>query len=690
MKKLSKFAGIILKNEKLIPLIIVVLVLILCSAVDIFAKETVVAMNMYGEYIFCEDEYYDTPNSVTFIYDGILDKNSCLCVLLSQNGGGDFSEIMKLDDSEFILNPTEEETYCVLKFNIYDSIEDKYYEIDLEDKYYYIHFVKDKQELVADFSASIYDQENGVYFLSGEKPVLDLIPKSDVTNMVSVTKNGEEQLFSISAETKFEFEEGEYSLNVYTIDEKGNIISADGFPINFVYDITPPENAEFYIYGGSAKESDEDVILSNEALRIAIVCEDELSGVDDVIICSKNERIHKSEIKLPVGYSGDLSVYAIDKCGNVSDKFKSNKKYIIENEPPSVEVTKSDGSAGFSVDIKIKDEMAGLNLCDIYADGNLLRSEEYSNKEIYERTINVYTNDMINSSKGVELRVVAVDNAGNEIEYYENIKPSDNTPPNIIIDGVYNNGVYSKSVNVNMDISDDSGYLQDVEIIVECADEEGCIKTTNYRESDSLYFEDEGKYSLKVKACDASFNTSEAYTKFVIDKSAPLIKGLELFDGKYLPEFSIKDMIGNMFSDMTLVDYKLYLNGDNFDKDSVVCDDGHYTFSVIAKDLAGNMSANQAEFVVYTVDDEKVKNDAKNIKNNNEIIDDRTLKSTEKSLETKPVPKDLDDENATKSISVHDNKFLIYLTLSAAVFTLAGLVVLLCVKWGKSKTDTEA
>ena len=175
----------------------------------------------------------------------------------------------------------------------------------------------------------------------------------------------------------------------------------------------------------------------------------------------------------------------------------------------------------------------------------------------------------------------------------------------------------------------------------------------------------DGEYEIVVKAKDMYGNENIAEKRLIIDKSAPMITGLEEYDGRYLKELSLKEKIGEMIYDKHLFKLRTYLNGQEYDFNNAIKSSGHYVLSVMAMDEAGNRAYKQAEFVI------KDENDSLN----------NTKAEAVKAVSVNSLDKQNTEENVKLIIDNGEGKksnYRLLLALSAAVVCaiLTGIIII--------------
>ena len=202
------------------------------------------------------------------------------------------------------------------------------------------------------------------------------------------------------------------------------------------------------------------------------------------------------------------------------------------------------------------------------------------------------------------LEISARDRAGNESSRQLSIEKEDYTSPRIEISGIKNGAIYAGEIAPQIKISDEQA--GNLEIIME-AEIEGAGKREKitYGKSDNVSFSKDGDYIFRVTAADPSGNSAQREIYFTIDKEAPVIKGLEGLSGGSFDSFCLKRDAKTVIEDMSIANYRLYLNGRDYSEEETVAESGEYVLRVSAADQAGNTSDSEVAFVIREGEDKE-------------------------------------------------------------------------------------
>ena len=135
-------------------------------------------------------------------------------------------------------------------------------------------------------------------------------------------------------------------------------------------------------------------------------------------------------------------------------------------------------------------------------------------------------------------------------------------------------------------------------------------------------FTEDGIYDIIIVSRDIAGNESSSSVHFTIDKTAPVIGDLSMYDGKSFREIDLDEIdLDNLVTDLTVCEVRMYLNGSEYDGLAEI-EDGSYTLLITAVDELGHTSEKSVTFVLDTkapvfivtgVEDGEIKDDNYNI-----------------------------------------------------------------------------
>ena len=113
----------------------------------------------------------------------------------------------------------------------------------------------------------------------------------------------------------------------------------------------------------------------------------------------------------------------------------------------------------------------------------------------------------------------------------------------------------------------------------------------------SQSFTEDGYYTITISAVDRAGNRSEQVIHFTIDTQAPVIDGLDQYDGKYLHFFRLQEKLEDMISELTVPTVRMTLNGEAYNGEEITAD-GKYTLTIEVTDEVGLKTVKSVEFVI--------------------------------------------------------------------------------------------
>lgn len=209
--------------------------------------------------------------------------------------------------------------------------------------------------------------------------------------------------------------------------------------------------------------------------------------------------------------------------------------------------------------------------------------------------------------------VSATDKAGNTSSTQSLTFSVDRTKPEIKIRGTGNYEQWGEPATIRFVVVE--SFYQDNTVIISGTrrDMYGTVsdidlpklKNTGKTSTLSQTFKEDGIYAFKILSKDKAGNESHEEIHFTIDRTAPRINGIKKFDGGCYPEFKLADTLDEIFEDLTVISYRILLNGVEYNGTDTITEEGKYNLYVTAKDELGHTSSEMIEFmIVHTVQEE--------------------------------------------------------------------------------------
>lgn len=308
---------------------------------------------------------------------------------------------------------------------------------------------------------------------------------------------------------------------------------------------------------------------------------------------------------------GRYQIYAIttDSAGNQT---KSNTlRFVIDKTAPKLAISgTSDGSMN-GTDVSLQFDLTDSFYQTVRSvirmertlDGNTTSSEETA---FPKRGKHSTWNHTFSEDGTYTVTFTATDKAGNKAKTQKITFTVDKTQPVIQITGTSNYEQWNKPVTVRFAVEESyytgnhitiQGTRQDINGEVEELD---LPAITNSAKVSSLLqtFKQDGIYDVTVTAKDEAGNQNKQEIHFTLDQTRPEIHKVKQYQGGYYQMFKIADSLEEVFRDLTVVSYRILLNGVEYDGTTPVTEEGKYNLSVEVEDELGHKSTETAEFII--------------------------------------------------------------------------------------------
>lgn len=308
---------------------------------------------------------------------------------------------------------------------------------------------------------------------------------------------------------------------------------------------------------------------------------------------------------------GSYTIYAIttDAAGNQATS--NTLRFVIDKTAPELSVSGvSDGSmngAPVTIDFTCVESFFATNQISIQVEKTL--DGVTTTEEIKKFPKNVKRTSMRHtfSEDGTyKVMISAIDKAGN-IAQRESVSFSiDQTKPVIYITGTANYEQWRRPVTVRFSVKE-SYYLKNQVIITGThIDINGNVTKVELPKMpcsgkiNSLLqtFDKDGIYYFKVVSKDEAGNWESDEIHFTIDQTNPQINKVRSYHGGYYQEFRMADSLEEIFKDLTVVSYRILLNGIEYNGTDIVTEEGKYNLYVEVEDELGHQSSENVEFII--------------------------------------------------------------------------------------------
>ncbi|MDD6071119.1 MAG: Ig-like domain repeat protein [Clostridiales bacterium] len=200
----------------------------------------------------------------------------------------------------------------------------------------------------------------------------------------------------------------------------------------------------------------------------------------------------------------------------------------------------------------------------------------------------------------------ATDKAGNVATTKTISFSVDRTKPVIRFVGTDNYQQWKKPVTVQFTVEESYYAKNRVEIQGTCTDIDGNVsnvelpKMTCSGKVSSLtkVFDKDGIYEFEVISTDEAGNSERGNIHFTIDQTNPEIHNVKQYDGGYYQQFKLADSLEEIFKDLTVVSYRILLNGIEYDGVASIEEEGKYTLEVDVTDELDHITNETVEFII--------------------------------------------------------------------------------------------
>ncbi len=565
--------------------VIVFLFTVLLSCIDAFAAKP--AVRAYDdtdtEIVFNESNYALNAGNVTFV----LDRDALLPgeFYVYEDGG----VLTTVKDHTYVMEAGEDGE---IKFvNFYKKKGDAL--VSVSECPFFVEFA-DAIKLLPDVTYAEGTSERPPSLTVGTRPW--------VQTFLSIDDGEKKTERHITGKTQVNFtDDGVYRVSVYTMDGKGNRTYGKKIPESIVVDKKPPVITEL----DTGEESmDEGGRIFGKKVTLSAKAWDERSGIEGIYWVLNGDETKADNVVVRAPFRGSVQVYARDTMGNTSERLDYFNELVVDDEEPDIKITQKTQDDGIlKVTVAASDPLSGVEKIVTKLDGKVISEKKGSKDEV---SIDLRGADRTEK----KLVIYATDRAKNTGEGSMLIQKGDSRAPVIEILGVSDRGVYGNDVDVLIEASDDSGSLSSYSANILVKDAKGRMIYSRTTEEKRLRITQSGLVKITVTASDPDGNTASSAVSFIVDRDAPVINGLEKYDGEIFEDFFLDEKPEDMIEDLSSVTYDVYLNGLLYDGREVI-KSGNYVLKVTATDEFGRRSEKKADFTVKREGDEETQKEEK-------------------------------------------------------------------------------
>lgn len=308
---------------------------------------------------------------------------------------------------------------------------------------------------------------------------------------------------------------------------------------------------------------------------------------------------------------GAYQIYAIttDSAGNTA---KSNTlSFVIDKTAPKVSVSgTSEGSmngSAVTLDFECVESFFATNTININVektlDGNTVTQsiEGFPKKAKNQSMSHSFSDDGT-----YKVTIASTDKAGNVATPQTLTFSVDTTKPQLQISGTGNYEQWDKPATIQFTVEESYYSNNEVSITGIKTDIDGNVsevvvpKLANSGKVSNLShtFSEDGIYELEMVSKDEAGNRESSEIHFTIDQLSPQVMHVEDYDGGYYQSFKLADTLEDVFKDLTVINYRMLLNGVEYNGIDEITDEGKYNLFVEVADELGHKTLKNIEFII--------------------------------------------------------------------------------------------
>lgn len=308
---------------------------------------------------------------------------------------------------------------------------------------------------------------------------------------------------------------------------------------------------------------------------------------------------------------GLYKIYAITTDGAGNQTISNPIRFVIDKTSPKVAVSgiTEDSMSGTPVtlDFTCEESFFATNQVTIQVEKTL--DGETVTERITGFPVNTKKTAMSHtfSQDGTyTVTISAIDKAGNTARAQTIHFSVDRTKPEIRITGTGNYEQWSKPATVQFSVEESYYSGNQVVITGTCTDLDGNVtevqlpQFTNSGKLSSLsqIFQEDGIYFFEIVSKDEAGNQDSCEIHFTVDQTRPQINKVGSCDGEYYQEFKLADTLEEIFRDLTVISYRILLNGVEYNGTDEITEEGKYNLYVEVEDELGHRNSENVEFII--------------------------------------------------------------------------------------------
>ncbi|MDE6434099.1 MAG: hypothetical protein K2L07_07695 [Lachnospiraceae bacterium] len=308
---------------------------------------------------------------------------------------------------------------------------------------------------------------------------------------------------------------------------------------------------------------------------------------------------------------GKYKIYAVTTDGAGNKSTSNTLEFVVDKTAPRLFMSgvNSGMMSSSAVEVKFGCEES------FYAENQVsVKVERELDGKIVREELSGFPKSGRNSSMShvffedgtYEIQISATDKAGNTAIPQTIVFSVDQTKPEIRIAGTDNYEQWKEPATVQFIVEESyyaksrvwmKGTRTDIDGNVTEIEVPDFVSTGRVSRLIQL-FDRDGIYEFEVTAKDAAGNWESKKIHFTIDQTSPEIHNVKQYDGGYYQKFKLADSLAGVFKDLTVVSYRILLNGIEYDGVTPVEEEGKYTLEIEAADELGHLTNQTVEFII--------------------------------------------------------------------------------------------
>lgn len=308
---------------------------------------------------------------------------------------------------------------------------------------------------------------------------------------------------------------------------------------------------------------------------------------------------------------GLYKIYAITTDGAGNQTVSNTITFVIDKTSPKVTVsgTAEDSMSGTPVtlDFTCEESFYATNQVSIQVEKSLDGATTTEEITGFPKNAKKLAMSHTFSEDGTyTVTISATDKAGNTARSQTMHFSVDRTKPEIRITGTGNYEQWSKPATVQFSVAESYYSGNRVVITGTRTDIDGNVtevelpQFTNSGKLSSLSqtFQEDGIYSFEIVSRDEAGNQDSREIHFTVDQTKPQINKVGSCDGEYYQEFKLADSLEEVFKDLTVISYRILLNGVEYNGTDEITEEGKYNLYVEVEDELGHRNSENVEFII--------------------------------------------------------------------------------------------